>query len=329
MVVGCLFVPLYFALAYSSGAKAWMWAGAPKTPPVDLPAGLAAAERERLIGERRTRVWSHCVTHQPRSSLCWAQLAVALEDAGDDRSGSAAYERAASMLQSHDNQAVTMLNGAALGRMRLGEYEAALQTYGRALEAAGGSLSDWGPLLNDFPEPNCAMKIMDGLGLALSALGDPNSAMQAHLAAESLVGTQSVDFISARLFVVDDVNTLNNLGAALLTAGDAQGAAARLKAASELVHRLPPTKRSVVVEVYYNLGIALRRVNELAGAIAAYSRAIEIEPGRADIYLNRGVALQAAGDFTAATASLQHAVALGHPKRDAILGAIAQMQRGA
>ncbi len=60
----------------------------------------------------------------------------------------------------------------------------------------------------------------------------------------------------------------------------------------------------------YNRGLERHRVGDIAGAIAAYSRAIELDEKYADAYNNRGVAYMAQKDYTAAAADFTRSLEL-------------------
>jgi tetratricopeptide (TPR) repeat protein len=61
---------------------------------------------------------------------------------------------------------------------------------------------------------------------------------------------------------------------------------------------------------HYNLGTALKAQGDLEGAIAAYRRAIDLEPKFAAAHTNLGTALMAQGDLEGAIAAYRRALAL-------------------
>src|SRR5436305_4758759 len=71
-----------------------------------------------------------------------------------------------------------------------------------------------------------------------------------------------------------------------------------------LVARKPPS-----ATVYNNLGLVLKVNGDLDGAIAAYQKAIEIDPKYALTYSNLGIALKLKGDVGRAIAAYQKAIA--------------------
>jgi tetratricopeptide (TPR) repeat protein len=62
---------------------------------------------------------------------------------------------------------------------------------------------------------------------------------------------------------------------------------------------------------YYNRGNAEKAKGDLDGAIADYTRAIELDPRSADAYFNRGNAKKAKGDLDGATADYNRSRELG------------------
>ncbi|MDQ1637198.1 MAG: polyhydroxybutyrate depolymerase [Pyrinomonadaceae bacterium] len=66
----------------------------------------------------------------------------------------------------------------------------------------------------------------------------------------------------------------------------------------------------------YNKGVKLQQSGDLAGAIAAYTRAIKSDPNTADAYNNRGVAYLALKDYAPALADFSRSIEL-NPTSDA------------
>jgi tetratricopeptide (TPR) repeat protein len=60
----------------------------------------------------------------------------------------------------------------------------------------------------------------------------------------------------------------------------------------------------------YNRGIERQRAGDLAGAITAYTRSIEIEPGFGDAYNNRGIAYFGVNNLAAAVADFSRSIEL-------------------
>ena len=74
-------------------------------------------------------------------------------------------------------------------------------------------------------------------------------------------------------------------------------------------YKFRPEARKEATE-QYNLGIKRQREGDLEGAIAAYSRAIELDRKYADAYNNRGVAFLIQKNYTAALADLTKSIEL-------------------
>ena len=65
---------------------------------------------------------------------------------------------------------------------------------------------------------------------------------------------------------------------------------------------------------YVNRGISKANLQDYTGAIADFTKAIEIDPNYADAYGNRGVSKEILGDLNGACADWKKAAALGHTK---------------
>ena len=63
-------------------------------------------------------------------------------------------------------------------------------------------------------------------------------------------------------------------------------------------------------EAHYNLGVTLKSLDQLDGAVASYRRALELKPDSADVYNNLGHALQGLGHFNGAMAAYRRALEL-------------------
>jgi tetratricopeptide (TPR) repeat protein len=72
----------------------------------------------------------------------------------------------------------------------------------------------------------------------------------------------------------------------------------------------PEGRKSKEATEQYNLGAKRQRAGDLAGAITAYTRAIELDRKYADAYNNRGVAYLSQKDFTAAVADFTRSIEL-------------------
>ncbi len=63
-------------------------------------------------------------------------------------------------------------------------------------------------------------------------------------------------------------------------------------------------------EAWYNRGIALRKMERYADAVASYDKALTINPSNAEAWLNRGVALDYMGRYEESVASYDKALEL-------------------
>jgi len=68
---------------------------------------------------------------------------------------------------------------------------------------------------------------------------------------------------------------------------------------------------SAAASEQYNKGVKLHQSGDLAGATAAYTRAIKLDPNRQDAYNNRGVAYLALKEYAAALADFSRSIELG------------------
>ena len=62
------------------------------------------------------------------------------------------------------------------------------------------------------------------------------------------------------------------------------------------------------VEVYFNRGFSKNELGDYTGAIADYSKAIELNPEYVEAYFNRGFAKNGLGDYTGAIADYSKAI---------------------
>ena len=65
-------------------------------------------------------------------------------------------------------------------------------------------------------------------------------------------------------------------------------------------------------KAYNNRGISKKNLKDYYGAIADYTKAIEINPNFADAYYNRGITKEYLGDLNGACADLKKAAELGY-----------------
>jgi Flp pilus assembly protein TadD len=94
----------------------------------------------------------------------------------------------------------------------------------------------------------------------------------------------------------------NNLGSALLDAGDAEHAAAQFRAALEI--------RSEFAPAHNNLGLLRVRAGDPAGAVAHFERAVALDPRFAEAHNNLGAALQRLGRLEQAARHFERALDL-------------------
>ena len=77
-----------------------------------------------------------------------------------------------------------------------------------------------------------------------------------------------------------------------------------------------PSERAIIVRClrdasyYYNLGIGFHKHKQFESAVAAYDKAVALNPSYVDAWSNRGAALRALGQFESAVASYDKAIAL-------------------
>ncbi len=103
-----------------------------------------------------------------------------------------------------------------------------------------------------------------------------------------------------------DMNAKNNAG---MTAWALASAADRGNVTALLQQRGAETDASQDFHTYQNLGDQKSYQHDFDGAIAAYNRAIEIDPRDTNSWTHRGFAKLANGDLAGAMADLDHAVA--------------------
>jgi tetratricopeptide (TPR) repeat protein len=104
------------------------------------------------------------------------------------------------------------------------------------------------------------------------------------------------DYSAALALQPDMVDGLIYRGVARYQLGDSAGSAADY--AQAIAH--PATTPAQRAAIHYNRGLLLRQQGDLAGAIEAYSAALEIQPNDADSLMNRGNARAEGGDLPAA-----------------------------
>lgn len=93
-----------------------------------------------------------------------------------------------------------------------------------------------------------------------------------------------------------------NLAARLMEPGELDEAIVQTQTATQLA--------SEVAFGWYNLGLMRRRRGDVAAALEACSRAIELDPDNADCHLIRAVALLIGGDFEGARAAFRTTITL-------------------
>ena len=64
-------------------------------------------------------------------------------------------------------------------------------------------------------------------------------------------------------------------------------------------------------DAYYNRGNSKRNLKDYYGGIADYTKAIELNPNYANAFLNRGISKEILGDLNCACADLKKAARLG------------------
>ncbi len=69
-------------------------------------------------------------------------------------------------------------------------------------------------------------------------------------------------------------------------------------------------------DAYYNRGLAKHDLNDYYGAIADYTKAIEINPREADAYVNRSMVKEEIGDLNGACVDARKAVYFGDRDRE-------------
>ncbi|MCP9809927.1 glycosyltransferase [Cyanobium sp. HWJ4-Hawea] len=114
---------------------------------------------------------------------------------------------------------------------------------------------------------------------------------------------------------------LLNLAALLLEAGQPAPAAQLCRQATQAAPE--------VALGWYNLGIAERQRGDVAGAIAAYGRVLELDPNHASAQQNLGVALLVRGDIEGARSGLRRAIQLLKEQNRHDEAAALQQQAGA
>jgi protein O-GlcNAc transferase len=129
---------------------------------------------------------------------------------------------------------------------------------------------------------------VNGLGVALQALGDLGAASEALRAAPRRRP--------------EDTDILTNLGTVLVAHGEVDEGISLLRKSTSL----DPTDATA----FSNLGNALFLIGHLSEAVTACEAAVRLKPGYADAYSNLGTALGNQGRLADATAAFERALAL-------------------
>ena len=98
----------------------------------------------------------------------------------------------------------------------------------------------------------------------------------------------------------EDVEVHSNLGDALQSRGQLEGAVASYRRALEI--------QPDSIEAHNNLGVTLQDLGQLDDAVASYRRALKIKPDHAEVHNNLGVALKDLGQLDGALASTRRAL---------------------
>ena len=152
-----------------------------------------------------------------------------------------------------------------------GQHDQAIPLLRRGLDQATGDSAE-------------RYELLLHLGLALTP-SDPTGAVALY--------RQALDIpLDARI----SLGARLNLAARLMEQGELDEAIALTQTATQ---RAPE-----VALGWYNLGLMLRRRGDIAAALEAYSRAVELDPDNAACHQNRAVALLLGGDIEGARASI-------------------------
>ena len=158
-----------------------------------------------------------------------------------------------------------------------GQHDQAIPLLRRGLDQAAGDSTE-------------RYELLLHLGLALSP-SDPIDAVACYRKALEIPLDTRIS-LGARL----------NLAAQLMEQGDLDEAIALTQTATQ---RAPE-----VALGWYNLGLMQRRRGDIAAALEAYSRAMELDPDNAACHQNRAVALLLGGDIEGARAAFRTAITL-------------------
>jgi serine/threonine protein kinase/Tfp pilus assembly protein PilF len=112
----------------------------------------------------------------------------------------------------------------------------------------------------------------------------------------------AVRYLTTALALCNSAGVQSNLGLALLSMGDVEGAIRRYEAALQL----DPKCRAA----HLNLGVALKAKGRLDDAIQEYQKAIDLDPKWASAHNNLGTALSARGQLGDAIQSYRKAIEL-------------------
>jgi tetratricopeptide (TPR) repeat protein len=182
------------------------------------------------------------------------------------------------------------LNALGVSLRRLGRYGEAVCSFEQAIAAepaAGDAHANLGNVLQDLDRMDeavasyrealardaCAASVYRGLGNALQRLHRFDEAIEAYRDALA----RDPDYVPA----------LTDLGGALVEAGRAAQGAVHLRAAAQ---RAPDDPI-----VHSNLGMALHDSGDTDGALAAFERALALDPGNTHALAYQGITLHATG----------------------------------
>ena len=215
-------------------------------------------------------MWSRVVAIAPDHCYGHKSLGDAARDAGDPDGAVAEYRRAIALRplpEAHSNLAAVL---AAQGRFdeAFEHYRAAIRikpSYAFAWTSYGVALADAGRGAEAIEAHHRALAINPdlmeahvNLGSALDAAGQLDEAMREYATAIRLRPTPEA---------------YNNLGTLLVKLGRPADAVQALRQGIAL--------RADIATLHENLGIALQRLDDRAGAAAAFREALRLEPGRA------------------------------------------------
>lgn len=158
-------------------------------------------------------------------------------------------------------------------------------------------------------------------GNAAFELGEYNLAVEAFTKAisiaEAIEGEEAANHANTCKTAVCAIYLSN--AKALLKAGDYDGALAKLNETISVAQNYGAEStvadaQALIPNVYMAQGNGALKAKDMAGAIAAYSKVIELNPANGDAYLRLGRALAATGKVEEAVAAYETAAANGEEK---------------